>query len=86
MKWLTYLAFLLMMVLTPVQAQTETAADKNPMQVAPVVVNGEVIFHLRGLTAYPAKQRAKTVASRIVALAEDESFDPTTLQIEELAD
>ena len=84
MKWI--LAVMIVLFILPPAQATNGSADMNTTQIAPVVVNGEVLFHMRGITAYPAKQRAKLVAARIKALAENESFDPNTLKIEDLGD
>ena len=87
MKWAINVSILLFTVSMPALAANESAsADKTEPQVASVIVNGEILFHVRGVTAYPAKLRATTIAKRIVALAEDESFDPNTLRIEEMED
>jgi small-conductance mechanosensitive channel len=55
----------------------------GPILSAPVVVNGEVLFHLAGVSSFPAKERAKLIARRIEALAEDAKFDPGMLRVEE---
>ena len=39
--------------------------------VAPVIVDGETLFLLRGITAYPAEERAAVVRKRIIAAARD---------------
>ena len=80
------LAVTIVMFILPLAQASNGSADMNTTQIAPVVVNGEVLFHMRGITAYPAKQRAKLIAARIKALAENESFDPNTLKIEDLGD
>jgi small-conductance mechanosensitive channel len=54
----------------------------SSLQSAPVVVNGEVLFHLAGISSYPAKDRAKMVARQIKALAENTEFDPEMLRVE----
>jgi small-conductance mechanosensitive channel len=51
--------------------------------VAPVIVDGRVLFNLVGLSAYPARQRAKKIAGKIRLLAKNPSFDPATLEIRE---
>ncbi len=48
---------------------------------APVIVDGKELFRLGGVTSYPAKERARTVAGRINALAADKSIDPKNLQV-----
>jgi len=51
--------------------------------IAPVVIDGKVLFNLVGLSAYPAGQRAKKIAGKIRLLAQNPSFDPATLEIRE---
>ncbi|HEX5033441.1 MAG TPA: mechanosensitive ion channel domain-containing protein [bacterium] len=50
---------------------------------APVTVDGEVLFHVGGIEAYPAQRRAGEIRDRIIALAEDPGFSPDSLLIEE---
>ena len=54
----------------------------GPILSAPVIVNGEVLFYLAGITSFPAKERAKMIARRIEALAEDAEFDSGMLRVE----
>jgi small-conductance mechanosensitive channel len=53
---------------------------------AQVEVNGEALFKVRGVTAFPAAKRAEAIAGRIEALADDRGFDPASLETEEKAD
>jgi small-conductance mechanosensitive channel len=80
MKWIMTLAVLTLALSS--SALANSATDPS-VQTAPVIVNGEVLFIVRGVTAFPAKTRAKLATARIEALAEDENFDPNTLQIVE---
>lgn len=50
---------------------------------APVIVDGEVLFLVRGVTALPAARRARAIAERIVALAADSSISPNNLALTE---
>jgi small-conductance mechanosensitive channel len=54
-----------------------------PLDAAQVEVNGELLFRVRGVTAYPAATRAEAIAARIEKLADDRNFDPASLAIEE---
>ncbi len=48
------------------------AADKGTaVETAPVRIDGAVLFSVRGITAYTAKERAATIAERIMTLADD---------------
>ena len=71
-----------------------TAQDDNPqppstpegpaeIQTAPVKLDGAVLFRVRGVSAYPAEQRAQLIAARIKAVAKDRNFDPQDLRLEE---
>ncbi|MCG3117151.1 MAG: mechanosensitive ion channel family protein [Candidatus Manganitrophus sp. SA1] len=56
---------------------------------APVVLDGELLFEVRGVTAYPAGERAKEIAKRIEAIAADRTLPPESLRVaagEESAD
>jgi small-conductance mechanosensitive channel len=52
---------------------------------APVVVDGTVLFRVRGVSAFPAEKRAQVIADRIVELADDPAFTKEALRIEEQA-
>jgi len=49
------------------------------LQVAPVKVDGAQLFRLRGITSYPAKERAHDVRARILKVARDASIDPADI-------
>jgi small-conductance mechanosensitive channel len=74
----------------PAWSQTDAAAsDKQAqarVQSAPVVVDGQRLFLIRGVTAYPAEQRAALLRDNIIALAADERFDPSTITLVEQDD
>lgn len=53
------------------------------LQVAPVVVNGELLFYVVGVSAFPAERRAARVVRRIEAVAEDARVNPKSLRIVE---
>jgi small-conductance mechanosensitive channel len=67
-------------------AQDSGGEAGEAVQTAPVVIDGETLFHLRGITAFPAAQRADAVKERIIALARDASFDIKDLTITEADD
>ena len=62
----------------------DTAATAAPdsVAVAPVVIDGEVLFSLRGVSAFPAERRAAELAGRIRALA-DGGLATSALTLEE---
>ena len=87
----SYLLLVLTLLLPPVVCAQSQAEIKDAglsgtlgiVETAPVVVNGEVRFHVVGVSAYPAKRRADEIARRIEALAKDPTFDPKTLRVKD---
>jgi len=69
---------------SPVWAQAE-AADVHGLSeetiTAPVTVDGKLVLRVRGVSAYPATERAKIIRQRIVDLARDETFSVSDLRI-----
>lgn len=61
-----------------------SAAD--PARVAPVIVDGRVLFRVVGISMYPAEQRAGEIAARIDKLADDPGFSPEPLRMQEQDD
>jgi len=60
-----------------------SAAVAAEIPRAPVVIDGEQLFLVRGITSYPAEQRARDIENRIRALAADRRFDVTSLMVGE---
>lgn len=63
--------------LSPAMAQQSgdeawVAAEKG-VPTAPVMIDGHLLFRVRGVTAFPAAQRAHAIEGRIRALAQDET-------------
>ncbi|MGE5360398.1 MAG: mechanosensitive ion channel family protein [Bacteroidales bacterium] len=48
---------------------------------APVIVDGVTLFSVRGVSAFPADQRARTIADNIAAVAADRSVSADSLSI-----
>jgi small-conductance mechanosensitive channel len=63
------------------------AADLGQLEqdvpTAPVSVDGVTILRVRGVSSYPADQRASTIAARIREIAAKPAIEPDTLHIEE---
>jgi small-conductance mechanosensitive channel len=55
----------------------------NDVRLADVVIDGETLFSVRGVTAHPAERRAEQIEDRIRALAADPKISPTSLIIED---
>ena len=81
----TALCVLLLMTLfpSPVVAQSTSA---ETIEVAEVRVDGKMLFRVRGVSAYPASERAAAVSDRIVALARDESVSVESVTFREFED
>jgi len=67
-----------------VNAGPETSQDANgDVRTARVMIDGEPLFLVRGVTARPADRRAGEIADRIRALASNQKFDAKSLTLEE---
>ena len=70
--------------LTAFAQDSETAPEgagiEQSVIVAPVVVDGTVLFTVRGVSALPAAKRAARVAKNIVQAARDPAIDPAAIQ------
>jgi hypothetical protein len=56
-------------------------ASERQVITAPVVIDGRVLFRVRGVTAFPAAERAAAIAQRIRAVAEDRAIPPSALHL-----
>jgi small-conductance mechanosensitive channel len=70
-------------------ASVAFAAEPDPPErveleaTAPVEVDGNTLFRVRGVGAYPAEKRAAAIAERIVAIARDRAFPTGLLRVVE---
>src|SRR5262249_59020897 len=71
---------LILWLLVPV-APRALAADAPVVATAPVVVDGVTLFSVRGVSAFPAVERARTIADRIRAVAADSAVATRTLRV-----
>jgi len=69
-----FLFLLLVLGLPPQLSAAETTPLASASEMAPVVIDGKELFKVRGVSAFPAEERAKLVRSRIIAAADDESI------------
>lgn len=61
--------------------------DAVPAQtVATVSLDGEVLFRVHGVTAYPADRRAQNIMTRMAAVAADPLIQPHAIHVEEAED
>jgi small-conductance mechanosensitive channel len=58
-------------------------ASASALERASVIVDGVALFDVRGVTAFPAGQRARVIRERIVAIAEDSSVAVDSLRVVE---
>ena len=62
------------------QAPAPSSAEAD-VATAPVEIDGAVLFRLRGVSSFPAEERARAVAARIVAAAQDPAMSVDALRI-----
>lgn len=72
-------------VLAAGQPQSGAGAAREEAEgaAAPVIVDGRVLFVVRGVPSYPAQQRAALIERRIRELGADASVSPDALEIVE---
>lgn len=61
-------------------------SDAAGFDTAEVVVDGRVILTVRGISAYPAKRRAREIEKVIIAVADDESIPSGDVKLEKKDD
>ena len=64
-------------------AERPPAADVAGQATAPVVLDGVELFRVRGVSAFPAGQRAREITDRIRTFAGNRAFLPESLTIRE---
>jgi small-conductance mechanosensitive channel len=69
----------------PAFPQKEPAPAERT-EVAPVVIDGEMLFTLRGVSSFSAKQRADQVAGKIRAIAQDVTVPVSEVRVVEAHD
>jgi small-conductance mechanosensitive channel len=77
--------------LTEAANAASRAADPADIEAAeyeraPVTLDGTVLFPVRGIPAYPAKERAQAISKRIEAIAADPSVAAESLRVVDLDD
>jgi small-conductance mechanosensitive channel len=67
-----------------VSAQEPKDATETPeVATAPVVIDGATLFHVRGVSSFPAGARARGIEDRVKAVAADRTIAPDSLHIAE---
>lgn len=89
-RWLVRFSLFLCCCGLPAIAPVLAAADSPGSEelvfgvhTAPVVIDGNTLFMVRGISSFPAEKRAEAIAERIRAVAADPAFSPEALQVEE---
>ena len=67
----------------PPQAGAELAQLEVQVPTAPVMIDGVALFRVRGVSSFPAEERASAIAGRIRDLARNPAVQPESLRIEE---
>jgi small-conductance mechanosensitive channel len=68
------------------QPDSQAASTRNQEVVtAPVMIDEFVLFHVRGIQAYPAARRARDIAARIKAIAADREIKTESITVAESA-
>jgi small-conductance mechanosensitive channel len=67
-------------------ATSRSDTDALEYERAPVTLDGQVLFEVRGIPAYPAEERAKTIKQRIEEIAADRSAAIESLRVVEMDD
>jgi small-conductance mechanosensitive channel len=79
--------FVLIFILLPIFLKAQDTGDVDPSMkgrsenVAPVRMDGEILFYVRGVMSYPAELRAATIRSRIYKAAENRKISPDSTKI-----
>ena len=66
-------------------AQESDAAPASEPVVAPVILDGDTLFSVRGISSFPAERRAARIADAIRTFAADRDVPVETLAVEETA-
>ncbi len=80
MRRVVLLAVLLPLSVLPGNAQE--AARPAEVATAPVMVDGEELFRVRGVSAFPAQERAAAISRAIRDAARDAAVDPGAVRME----
>ncbi|ACC73696.1 mechanosensitive ion channel family protein [Paraburkholderia phymatum] len=82
------LLLLLMMLASPFRAARAEVRPESPvllesvLETAPVEIDGQLLFMVRGVTSFPAEQRAEAIRGRIEKVAADRVFPSDGLSAE----
>ena len=71
---------------SPPRISQSSTSSTPSVEMMPVIIDGETLFLLRGISSYPARARANDVAKRIRNIARDPSVKPADLRLVEKQD
>ncbi len=88
---------LLLLLLLALPCQTVFAEDNSQsinrvvetsekLDSAPVTINGDILFEVVGISAYPARRRATEISHKIKNLAADDTVDIQNIQLKRMTD
>jgi small-conductance mechanosensitive channel len=84
---LALLALAALLCCTPVVAETSVAEGfDDPEMVAPVMLDGKILFRIRGISSSPAEIRAGIIRDRIISVARDPAIAPDSGRLETRGD
>jgi len=64
---------------TPVELPAAPPAAE--ISVVPVIIDGIELFHVRGISAFPAERRARSIEARIETIAANHAISPQSLTV-----
>ncbi|HEX5042258.1 MAG TPA: mechanosensitive ion channel domain-containing protein [Candidatus Polarisedimenticolaceae bacterium] len=73
---------LLVVLLATGGADAQEQETSRAAATAPVILDGEELFRVRGVSAFPAEERASAIARAIRDAAKDRAVDPGTVRTE----
>ncbi len=83
---LTVLALLLPLACAAAGNEGSPSGADPAIATAPVMVDGRLLFRVRGVSAYPSERRAAAIQERIEAAARDETLPLDALKVHDSAD
>ena len=87
--WLVLGALLSLATVSDIAAQDTAGLHETHARetnTASVIIDGTLVVRLRGVSSYPAAERARLVRDRIIDAASDESFSVVALKLDHKAD
>ena len=68
------------------QSSISGIESSGKIDIAPVTINGEILFEVAGISAYPAKKRAAEISDGIEDLAADDTVDIQDIKLKRMTD